>query len=81
MLCGAIINFTFSEDLLMYSTNKFSSFGQELPITIVVLLFLNSSIKSKELSLSKIETTRSKRVSPETFTLLNQILCNNFLEL
>ena len=43
------MNFTFSEVLLMKSTCSVSSFGQELPITTVKLLFLNSSIKSNSL--------------------------------
>ena len=69
-----MINLISSDELLMKFTNMFSSFGHELPMTIVVLSSLNCSIKSNELSRSKIETTLSKRVSPETFTLVKPML-------
>ena len=80
MLCGAIINFKLSLEELMKFINKLSSLGQELPITIVNVLFLNSEIKSKLLFFSKIETTRSNRVSPETVTFVFPNRANNSFE-
>ena len=80
MLCGAIINFTSCWHELIYSISKVSSFGQELPMTMVVLLFLNSAMKSRVLSFSKIATTLSKRVSPERVTLVFPSCVISFFE-